>query len=140
LERVSGDLADELCWREGGEGGEGFQGDSKPDEPAEGERRLSAAAFFSTGRCTAAGALTMAPDGRAAAQGAANGDNRSDHETDNHEAEEAGYHRHGDQDWPEIDHCEHVTSPFWAAGAAGFQARATIELAAWRPRSMPLLH
>ena len=47
-----------------------------------------------------------------AAQCSSYGDNRRDNEPDGHEGHEAGHHGHGDENWAEIDHCEHAELPF----------------------------
>ena len=47
-----------------------------------------------------------------AAQCSSYGDNRRDNEPDGHEGHEAGHHGHGDENWSEIDHCEHAELPF----------------------------
>jgi len=51
-----------------------------------------------------------------AAQCPSYSDNRRDKQANGHEGNEAGHRGHGDEDWSEIDHCEHAEPPFEMPG------------------------
>ena len=48
---------------------------------------------------------------RSAAQCPSYGDNRRYNEPDGHKGYEAGHDGHGDENWAEVDHCEHAELP-----------------------------
>src|SRR6516165_9835094 len=80
------------------------------------------------------------PNGRAAAEYVAHDGNPRNNDANGHESEEDGHHSQGDEDWAEIDHCEHVKPPFGPGimGVIRPELRLIPRLSAWRPHPMPL--